>query len=32
MWVIVQVLYNFQCVLYMTLYTQGQCLKTLKEA
>ena len=28
---IIQILYNLQCVLNMTLYTERQCLKSLKE-
>ena len=31
LWMIVQILYNFQCILYMTLYTKGKCLKSLQE-
>ena len=31
LWMIVQVLNNFQCILYMTLYTKRQCLKSLQE-
>ena len=28
---LVQILYNFQCILHMALHAQGECLKSLKE-
>ena len=31
LWMIVQVLNNFQCIFHMTLYTKRQCFKSLKE-
>ena len=31
LWMIVQILYNFQCILYMTLYTKGKCLKSCRK-
>ena len=28
---LVQILYNFQCILHMALHAQGECLKSLEE-